>query len=238
MEWGFFPYLAELLADRGFTVVRFNFSGTGMRPGDDLVTDLSAFSIASHSKDLDELNILLDNLGSGIAQGRIDQNKIGLFGHSRGGGTAILAAGQSESRDRLKSLVTWSAVSTFDRLTDDQKTSWRQQGTLPITNARTGQELSINPIVLDDLEGQSTRLDILAAASRCRAPWLIVHGEIDETVPVGEADQLAGKGSKIAHLTTIAGATHTFGATHPMKGPTPQLIEALNATQTWFRKTL
>ncbi|HSK78002.1 MAG TPA: alpha/beta hydrolase, partial [Thermoanaerobaculia bacterium] len=38
MEWGFFPHLATLLAERGMTVIRFNLSGTGMRPGDELVT--------------------------------------------------------------------------------------------------------------------------------------------------------------------------------------------------------
>ena len=43
MEWGFFPALAELLSKRGFTVVRFNFTGNGMQPGDELVTDLEAF---------------------------------------------------------------------------------------------------------------------------------------------------------------------------------------------------
>jgi pimeloyl-ACP methyl ester carboxylesterase len=129
-------------------------------------------------------------------------------------------------------------VSTFDRLTVDQKVTWRQLRTFEVINARTGQKLSIDPLVLDDLEEHSTRLDILAAASRCQVPWLIVHGQMDETVPVEEAQQLAEKGSQVAHLTTIAGASHTFGATHPLNGPTPQLIEALNATQMWFRKTL
>ena len=238
MEWGFFPYLAELLTDRGFAVVQFNFSGSGMRPGDDLVTDLSAFSAATHSKDLEELNALLDALDVEVAPGRVDRENIGLFGHSRGGGTAILAAGQSKNRDRLRSLVTWSAVSTFDRLTVDQKASWRQLGAFDVVNARTGQKLTIDPLVLDDLEEHSTRLEILAAAGRCQVPWLIVHGQMDETVPVREAHRLAEKGSEVAHLTTIAGASHTFGATHPMNGPTPQLIEALNATQMWFRKTL
>ncbi len=38
MDWGFFPYLAELLADRGFVAIRFNLSGSGMKPGDELVS--------------------------------------------------------------------------------------------------------------------------------------------------------------------------------------------------------
>ena len=55
MEWGFFPYLAALLAERGFVAVRFNFSGSGMQAGDELVTDTEAFGTATHSKDLAEL---------------------------------------------------------------------------------------------------------------------------------------------------------------------------------------
>ena len=34
MEWGFFPHLATLLAERGYVAIRFNLSSTGMLPGD------------------------------------------------------------------------------------------------------------------------------------------------------------------------------------------------------------
>ncbi len=43
MEWAFFPYLAHLLAERGFVAVRFNLSGSGQLPGEDRVSDLAAF---------------------------------------------------------------------------------------------------------------------------------------------------------------------------------------------------
>ena len=63
MEWGgFFPALAELLSKRGFTVVRFNFTGNGMQPGDELVTDLEAFQTATFSQDLEDLLSLLSAL--------------------------------------------------------------------------------------------------------------------------------------------------------------------------------
>jgi len=238
MEWGFFPYLAALLADRGFVAVRFNFSGSGMLPGDDLVTDTKAFSAATHSMDLAELSYVIDALGVEIAPQRIDRRRIGLLGHSRGGGTSILATGHTATKNPVRSLVTWSAVSTFDRLTEEQKVGWRESGRLPITNARTGQEIGLDRVVLEDLERSSNRLDILAAASRCQVPWLIVHGQADETVPVDEARWLADRGPKTAQLEIIAQGSHTFGATHPFNGPTPQLITALNATQQWFRSTL
>ncbi len=238
MEWGFFPPLVELLCDRGFTVVRFNFTGNGMRPGDDLVTDMEAFAQATFSQDLADLLAVLAALGETVAEGLVDRHRLGLFGHSRGGGTSILAAAHPDWSNRLQALVTWSAVSTFDRLGDAEKLVWRQQGSFPVINARTGQELHLDRLVLDDLEAHRTELDIVAAANRRQVPWLIVHGAGDETVPIAEAGRLAEHAGGNGCLIEIPEAGHTFGATHPFTGPTPQLIEALNATQSWFRDHL
>ena len=238
MEWGFFPALAELLCERGFTVVRFNFSGNGMKPGDDLVTAPEAFRTATFSQDLEDLLALLSALGETVAPGLVDADRLGLFGHSRGGGTVILAAAHPDWTSSLGALVTWSAVSTFDRLDDAAKLVWRQKGNLPVVNARTGQEISLDRRVLDDLEEHRDELDILAAANRRETPWLLIHGDADETVPVVEARKLAEHAAGTGVLLEIPEASHTFGASHPFTGPTPQLIEALNATQGWFREEL
>lgn len=238
MEWGFFPSLAELLADRGFTVVRFNFTGSGMQPGDEVVTDTEGFAHATFSQDLSDLIDLLSSLGDTVGPGLVDANRVGLFGHSRGGGVALLAAAQPEWVAQIHALVTWSAVSTFDRLGDAEKLLWRQRGRIPLVNARTGQELELDRSVLDDLEQHREDLDLLAAAERRQAPWLLVHGDTDETVPIGEARLLAADAGGSGCLIEIPEGSHTFGATHPFSGPTPQLIAALNATQEWFKKHL
>ncbi|HEX7184549.1 MAG TPA: alpha/beta fold hydrolase [Thermoanaerobaculia bacterium] len=235
MEWGFFPYLAELLADRGFVAVRFNLSGSGMRPGEDRVGDTDAFRADTHSLEVAELSAVLEATGVTIASGRVDRARLGLLGHSRGGGNALLAASRDE---RVRSLVTWAAVATFDRYTPEQKEAWRRDGELPVVNARTGQQLALGLSLLEDVESHRDELDLLAAAARRRAPWLIVHGEEDESVPAEEGRRLAERAAGEAELLRIPGASHTFGARHPFAGPTPQLIQALNATQRWFRRTL
>ena len=236
MEWGFFPHLAHLLAARGFVAVRFNFSGGGMRPGDHLATDTEAFAHATIGNDVRDLEAILEAVADGrIAAGRVDADRIGLLGHSRGGGGSILAAART---DRLAALVTWSAVATFDRLSEEEKATWRQVGRVPVVNARTGQELELDRSVLEDMEANADAYDLEAAAGARRAPWLIVHGEDDETVPVGEARSLAAAARPVSRLEVVAEASHTFGAVHPFAGPTPQLIQALNLTQLWLRKHL
>jgi uncharacterized protein len=241
MEWGFFPVTATLLATRGFSVVRFNLSGTGMRPGDELVTDPAAFRDNTHSRELEEVLAVLAAVGGEIAAGRVDRSRLGLLGHSRGGGNAILAAAEPAWRDEIRALVTWASIARVDRYSDEHKEVWRRTGELPVTNARTGQRLSLGLPLLADLEENASRLDIRAAAGKGKSPWLIVHGEEDESVPVDEARQLATAAVN-AHrqheVLLLPGAQHTFGCRHPFVGPTRDLIAALNATQTWFLRHL
>jgi pimeloyl-ACP methyl ester carboxylesterase len=232
-EWCFLPYLAELLAARGFTAVRFNFRGSGMRPGDELVADLDAFRRATFSRDLEDLRWVLAELPR-LDPARIDPHRVGLFGHSRGGGTSVLAAAGSD----VAALVTWAAVSTFERLSAQELEAWRASGTHTIVNARTGQVLELGLDILDDVESHPESLDIRAAASRITIPWLAVHGSADATVPVDEGRRLAERAGPAAEYLEIPGAGHTFDVTHPLARPSPALIQAMNATQTWFRRHL
>jgi hypothetical protein len=66
-----------------------------------------------------------------------------------------------------------------------------------------------------------------------------VHGREDEAVALLEGEQLAAAAP--AHLTRflpIDGAGHTFGATHPWGGATPELEQVLDATLAFFSQEL
>ncbi len=220
MEWGFFPSLAALLAERGFVAVRFNLSGTGMQPGDELVTDPAAFRDNTYSRELAELRAVLDATAAGsIAPGRVDRGRIGLFGHSRGGGISLLAAASPAWRDRLRALVTWAAIADIDRFTPEQKEEWRRSGELPVVNARTGQQLAMGLGMLADIEERRAELDLLAAAAARRAPWLIVHGAEDETVPVAEAHLLAERARARRSCSSFPAATTPSAPATPSPAP-------------------
>ncbi len=239
-EWGFHPYLADLLAARGFTVVRFNLGSSGMQPGDDLVTDEEAFARRTFGDDLEDIDAVLTALTEDrLAAGRVDTERLGLLGHSRGGGLSIVTAGSERWRGRLRALVTWAAISTWDRIDEEAKQAWRESGRLPIVNGRTGQELFLDASLIEDGEGRLDEYDVRAAAARIETPWLLVHGTEDETVPVAEAGALQGvaTGSSFESVL-VEGGNHTFGATHPLGSPNPHLTTVLNATQTWFRRHL
>lgn len=232
-EWGFFPYLAQTLAGAGHAVVGFDLSHNGV--GEDLHTfsELDRFAANTLSLELDDVRFVLDQLFEGELVPR-RPDRVGILGHSRGGGQAILAAGEDE---RIDAVVTWAAVSYFDRWTDETKAQWREDGRIHVLNSRTGQQMPLDVGLLLDYEANRERLDIRGVAARLDRPWLIVHGQGDATVFFREAETLASLAPRgTLHLVEAAG--HTFEAKHPFEGPTPELEEAVKATVRHFERHL
>jgi uncharacterized protein len=160
-DWGMFPPLAERLAQAGFSALTLNLSGSG-------VDDAGEFSLPDRfghntfSAELEDAGRVIDALMRGEL-GVPAPSSMGIIGHSRGGGIAIL---QTARDSRVRALVTWSAISRVERWPPDQRSAWREAGHTEIRNARTGQLLRLYPDVLDDIEQHAEALDIVAAAGR------------------------------------------------------------------------
>jgi alpha-beta hydrolase superfamily lysophospholipase len=233
-NWGMFPPLADRLARAGFTAVSLDLSGSGYNAAGDFVFP-ERFGHDTFSTSVDDVTRSIDAL----AAGNLDvaaPTSIGMLGHSRGGGVAILEA---SSDPRISALVTWSSISTVNRWPGAVVREWRAKGRTDILNVRTGQVSPLYTDVLDDNERNAGRLDILAAAERLAIPWLVVHGEEDLAVRVGEARTLATRTRHPAsRAEIIPGASHTFGAVHPWAGMTPDLERAFAATIAWFARHL
>ena len=242
-DWGFFPYLCERLAADGHWVASFNFSLNGTGPSLVDFSDLDAFGRNTLSREMEDLHWMLDRVADGTWSGGEPPAATGVLGHSRGGGASIVAVAERNRADAgadgrgVASLVTWAAISTFQRWTEDHARDWESRGVAYVTNARTGQEMPMYRSLQDDLIANRERLDVTAAAGRVRAPWLVLQGSEDSAVSVDEARALAAAGPA-AELRILDGWGHTFGAVHPMEAPSPGLEAAVDATLRHFRESL
>ena len=161
------------------------------------------------------------------------EGKFGLFGHSRGGGIAILFAAAEGSN--VSSLVTWAAISYPNRWSPEDTVAWRKRGYTEITNSRTGQVMRLETDLLDDVELHGkTKLNIEAAAGKIKVPWLIVHGTADETVPSTEAEHLHSLSKGVSTLRLIERGNHGFDAKHPLSDVPPMLEKVVKETVRFF----
>ncbi|HEV8454347.1 MAG TPA: alpha/beta fold hydrolase [Gemmatimonadales bacterium] len=233
-DWGMFPPLSQRLAQAGFIVVSPNLSGSGVDDEGDFSLP-ERFSHNTFSAELEDVRRVIDALVAGQL-GVPTPSTLGLVGHSRGGGIAILQAARDP---RVRTLVTWAAISSVERWPASQRSSWRAAGRTDIQNARTGQVLPLYTDVLDDLEQNASALDIEAAGRRLRIPWLVIHGTEDESVPFAEAERLKAASTRPdTHLLPIEGGGHTFGAVHPWRSTTPELATVFDATLAWLTTRL
>jgi uncharacterized protein len=233
-EWGFYPALARALAGRGHAAITFDFSHNGVGADGVDFSALDLFGRATHSRNVDEIRMVLEVITSGRLFPRAPR-RIGLFGHSRGGGEAVVAAAEDE---RVTALVTWAAIASMDRWSAGQVAAWQRGETVYVQNSRTGQQMPIEPDYWRDLTANAERLDIRAAAERLAIPWLILHGEADETVPVREARVLRAAAGPGAELRVMSEVGHTFGASHPQGEIPPSLSRAIEATTAFFERHL
>lgn len=222
-DWGFFPYAATRFAQAGWQVVRFNFSLNGVGAGTDF-NDPDAFGRNTLTREVEDLDDMLSAVMAGLVPAIPDHpTRIAVLGHSRGGGIAILRA----SRDpRIHTLVTWASVCTFARYGEETIRIWKEQGRIEIRNARTGQIMPLYLSLLEDYEQNENALNVLKAAATISIPWLIVHGDQDQSVPVEEAEHLLEAAPRIGtRLLRIPHTDHVFGASHPLPSPVPTALE-------------
>jgi len=233
-DWGMFPPLADRLARAGFTAVAINLSGSGVDDSGDFVWP-DRFGHNTFSAELEDIATAVDALATGKLE-TAPPTRIGLIGHSRGGGMALLHTARDP---RVKALVTWAAISTVDRWPDDdERVRWRRVGSLDVVNSRTGQVLPLYTDVLDDIESRAAELDILEAAQRATAPWLIIHGSADSSVSIAEGERLARAAPATSRFVRVDGAAHTFGAAHPWQGSTAALDLVVKETVGWLSRHL
>jgi uncharacterized protein len=179
-----YPELADRLAEEaGWTVLTFNFRGTGASEGD--------FSLGGW---LADLRAAVDAL---LATGEVDA--VWLCGSSTGGSLAICAAAEDE---RVRGVAALSARADFD--------DWASHPRRFLEHAR---EIGVvrNPRFPAEVEAWTRELreirPLSLAAKLPPRPLLLVQGSDDDVVPAVDARALADCHGD-AELRMIQGAGH------------------------------
>lgn len=215
-DWGAWNLMAEEYAKRGFVFIKFNFAfngGTLEEPID--FPDLDAFSQNTYTKELDDLQVVLNWIEAGdfpFAE-KADSFNLTLMGHSRGGGLVVIKAAEDQ---RVKKLVTLAAVSDFgNRFPGGEELKiWKEKGIAYVENSRTKQQMPHLIDFYEDFKQNEARLTISTAAKSLEIPTLIVHGTEDLTVSLENA-YLLKEWIGNSELLKVEGSNHVFDAAHP-----------------------
>jgi dienelactone hydrolase len=240
-DWGAFDLLAEQAAQAGFVFIKFNFAFNGTTPREpEVFADLEAYAENNYTKELDDLAVVIDwAAGKQAHMAEMDPSRIGLIGHSRGGGIVLIKAAEDA---RIKAVTTWASVSEcktpWRSWPEERMQAWRETGLQHILNCRTQQQMPLHYQLYEDYMLHSARLDIKAAIARLRIPVLICHGTEDTSVPISSAYALQ-QAQPAAALFTIP-SDHVFGRKHPRTEPEPPLPmqRVMDRTLMFFRENL
>jgi len=214
-DWGAWNLMATYFAKPGYCFVKFNFShngGTINNPID--FPDLEAFGNNNYTKELDDLNDVMDWVQSHFKNNpNINTNEISLIGHSRGGGIALLKSAEDK---RITKLITLASVSDFASRfgSTEEIVKWKNDGVKYVTNGRTKQQMPHYYQFFEDFNANETRLDIASATKKIDIPILIIHGDKDTSVDINEANNIDNWSSN-SKLEVITGADHVFNTNHP-----------------------
>jgi len=225
-DWGSWDLVAEAFREADMFFVKFNFShngGTVEQPID--FPDLEAFAENNYTKELDDLDSILNHLLSeeNTFSNQIDKNNITVIGHSRGGGISIIKASED---NRITKLITLASVSSFGKRTSTtgDLEQWKKAGVKYVMNGRTKQKMPHNYQFYLDYKANEGRFNIESATKKLNIPFLIIHAKEDPSVKFEEAENLHSWNTK-SDLFSIKNSNHVFGASHPYESK--KLPEAL-----------
>lgn len=239
-DWGNFDLIARQFAGAGFVLLKFNFSHNGTSPEHpEEFVNLEAYANNNYTKELDDLGAVMDwaVAAENPYAPYIDKTRLGLIGHSLGGGIVLLKAGEDA---RVKAVATWAAISKcqtpWSSWPPEKMKQWQENGVTYITNSRTGQELPLGYQLVEDFEQHQQRLDIAAAVKRLNIPLLICHGTADPSVPFDSALNI--KSWKPDAQLFALDSDHVFGRRHPWpETALPEATQQVVTTTISFFKT-
>ncbi len=236
-DWGPFPEIGRRLARNGFISIVFNFSHNGIGEEPRKFVEHEKFAENTFSLEIDDIKTVVDAVNNNVfLLPFLDSRNIFLIGHSRGGAVSIIAGKEDQ---RVRGVIAWSTIARFNRYTEEQKIRWREKGYVQLHSVNEHTLFRISTALLDDIENNADRLDILKNAEYLGKPLLIIHGTADIPAKFEEAEQLYAASDKmITEFVRLEGAGHMYGAKHPYKEESPTLNHVIDITTHWIQKHL
>jgi len=130
---------------------------------------------------------------------------VGVMGSSLGGSVSILTAAKDR---RVKALVTWATPCYLDELFRGEVIKG-----------------------FEKLRQDVSKYDVVKAVKEMHCPILIVHGSLDEQVPLSHANVLYENANEPKGIQIIEGADHRL--TNPIHRE-----KAVELTLNWFKRYL
>ncbi len=178
--------LADALAGAGYPALRFSFAGNGDSGGD--------FRDCTVSKEVADLGAVID------AAKEAGYGEIIYAGHSMGGAVGVLRASGDDRINRLISLAGMVHTAKFAEVefgmeTPDQGVMWEDE------------DCPLSSVFVDDMNAIGT---VLGKAADIHAPWLLVHGDADDVVPIEESREIFARANEPKRLVELPGVNHVF----------------------------
>lgn len=185
--------LAEAVASEGMAVLRFSFSGNGKSGGD--------FRDCTISKEVEDLKAVVT---AAVNNGY----RVTYAGHSMGGAVGVLAASKDE---RIRNLISLAGMvntkNFYDREFGEEKPDegcmW-EEPSCPLSSTYKNDMYTIG--------------SVSAMASEVKVPWLLIHGDADDVVPIEDSREIFAHANEPKKIIEIPGANHVFseGGLGPM----------------------
>ena len=178
--------LSDALAAAGYPAVRFSFAGNGDSEGD--------FRDCTISKEVADLGAMID------AAKAAGYEEILYAGHSMGGAVGVLRASSDDRINRLISLAGMVHTAKFAKVefgeeTPDEGLMWEDE------------DCPLSSTFVDDMNAIDS---VLEKGAAIQVPWLLVHGDADDVVPIEESREIFALANEPKQLVELPGVNHVF----------------------------
>jgi pimeloyl-ACP methyl ester carboxylesterase len=231
-DWGMFPHVAGSLAEEA-DVISINFSHNGVGANLLEFTELEKFARDTYSKDLEDLDAVVNDIRQ--REESANQKPILLLGHSRGAGVCLIYA--LDHPELITGVISWNGVANVDLFTEENKAEMRATGRTYTLNGRTKQNMPLDLEILEDMERNRERFDIVGRIREASFPIALIQGTEDGDRGIRGSTKLVEQNPAIQWIRIPEG-NHTFGSVHPYQGETKPLKEAISETLKAIREML